>query len=77
MVHTAAVFLAEGAEEMETVITVDVLRRGGVEVTLVGVNGGEVVLCSRNVRIVPDASLDNVLDNTYDAVCSSNSHTNK
>ena len=28
----ALVILAEGAEEMETVITVDVLRRGGVEV---------------------------------------------
>lgn len=27
---TAAVLLAEGAEEMETVISVDVLRRGGV-----------------------------------------------
>ena len=27
---SALVFLAEGAEEMETVITVDVLRRGGV-----------------------------------------------
>jgi putative intracellular protease/amidase len=28
----ALVLLAEGAEEMEVVITVDVLRRGGVEV---------------------------------------------
>lgn len=27
---TAAVLLAEGAEEMETVISADVLRRGGV-----------------------------------------------
>lgn len=27
---TALVLLAEGAEEMETVITADVLRRGGV-----------------------------------------------
>ena len=34
---SALVFLAEGAEEMETVITVDVLRRGGVRfVKLVG-----------------------------------------
>ena len=29
---SALVFLAEGAEEMETVITVDVLRRGGVRI---------------------------------------------
>ena len=38
----ALVFLAEGAEEMETVITVDTLRRGGVDVTLAGV--GKIVL---------------------------------
>ena len=29
----ALVLLAPGAEEMETVITVDVLRRGGVQVS--------------------------------------------
>ena len=32
MAPRALVLLAEGAEEMETVITVDVLRRGGIEV---------------------------------------------
>ncbi len=32
MAPRALVLLAEGAEEMETVITVDILRRGGVEV---------------------------------------------
>ena len=31
---SALVVLATGAEEMETVITVDVLRRGGVEVDI-------------------------------------------
>lgn len=30
---TAIVILAEGAEEMETVIPVDVLRRAGIEVS--------------------------------------------
>lgn len=54
---TAAVLLAEGAEEMETVISVDVLRRGGIDVKLVGVQGSEAVLCSRNVKIVPDTTL--------------------
>jgi protein DJ-1 len=68
MSNNALVFLAQGAEEMETVITVDVLRRAGVNVTLAGVNGAEPVLCSRNVRVVPDEDLNNVKDNTYDAV---------
>ncbi|KAK7496747.1 hypothetical protein BaRGS_00011956 [Batillaria attramentaria] len=66
---SALVLLAEGAEEMETVITVDVLRRGGVDVTLAGVAGGSPVKCSRNVSIVPDASLDAALSKgPYDAV---------
>ena len=37
---TAWVLLAEGAEEMETVAVVDVLRRAKVEVTLAGLDGG-------------------------------------
>lgn len=32
MAKTALVVLAQGAEEMETVITVDMLRRGGVRI---------------------------------------------
>jgi uncharacterized protein (UPF0128 family) len=39
MSKKALVFLATGAEEMEVVITVDVLRRGGFDVKLAGVNG--------------------------------------
>lgn len=53
----ALVILAQGAEEMETTITVDVLRRGGVEVVLAGLDGEGAVLCSRGVRIVPDMAL--------------------
>ncbi len=44
---TALVILAEGAEEMEAVIAVDVLRRGGVDVTVAGLDGGQAVTCSR------------------------------
>lgn len=51
------VLLAPGAEEMETVIVVDVLRRAGLEVLLAGVEGAGPVVCSRGVKICPDASL--------------------
>jgi protein DJ-1 len=68
MSKTALVFLAPGAEEMETVITVDVLRRGGIEVMLAGVDGPDPVLCSRNVKLVPDDALENVRNNVFDAV---------
>lgn len=52
--------LAPGAEEMETTIIVDVLRRAELEVVLAGVDGDGPVRCSRGVRIVPDVSLDSV-----------------
>lgn len=56
----ALVIFAQGSEEMETTITVDVLRRGGVEVVLAGLDGPGPVQCSRGVRIVPDAALSDV-----------------
>ncbi len=66
----ALVVLAAGAEEAETVCTVDVLRRGNVEVTVAGLDGDGIVTCSRGVRLVPDASLKAVMDahHHYDAV---------
>ncbi|NWS54328.1 PARK7 deglycase, partial [Chunga burmeisteri] len=48
--------LAKGAEEMETVIPTDVMRRAGV--TVAGLTGKEPVQCSRDVFICPDASLE-------------------
>uniref|UniRef100_A0A0B7BVV6 DJ-1/PfpI domain-containing protein n=1 Tax=Arion vulgaris TaxID=1028688 RepID=A0A0B7BVV6_9EUPU len=58
---SALIFLAEGAEEMETVITVDILRRGGLDVVIAGVNGVGPVVCSRDVKIVPDKGLKEAL----------------
>ncbi|XP_046975794.1 protein dj-1beta-like [Vanessa cardui] len=70
MSKTALMILSQGAEEMETVITVDMLRRGGVTVTLAGLDGEAPVLCSRQVTLVPDKSLAAALAENpqYDAV---------
>ncbi|XP_013988565.1 Parkinson disease protein 7 homolog isoform X2 [Salmo salar] len=54
----ALVILSKGAEEMETVIPVDVMRRAGIAVMLAGLTGKEPVQCSRDVYLVPDASLE-------------------
>jgi protein DJ-1 len=64
----AIVVLAPGAEESEVVITVDVLRRGGVEVLVAGLEGKGAVRCSRDVSLVPDTALDDVIHEEFDAV---------
>ncbi len=59
-VKKALVLLANGCEEMEAVTTIDILRRGGIDVTVAGVTGN-VVTASRGVKLVPDLSLDEAL----------------
>ncbi|ORZ23933.1 class I glutamine amidotransferase-like protein [Absidia repens] len=57
---SAIVFIANGTEEMEFTIVVDVLRRANVKVQVVGVELGHVgyAECSRGVKIVPDSALE-------------------
>ncbi|XP_005994247.1 Parkinson disease protein 7 homolog [Latimeria chalumnae] len=65
----ALLILARGAEEMETVIPVDILRRAGVKVTVAGLAGKEPVQCSRDVVICPDMSLEEARkEGPYDVV---------
>jgi len=64
---SALVVIAPGSEEMEAVISIDVLRRGGIEVTVAGVDGAGPVRCSRGVFISADVALDTV-DGDFDVV---------
>jgi protein DJ-1 len=57
---TAVVLIADGSEEMEAVITIDVLRRAGIDVTVVSVGNQETVKCSRGVNIVADSKLSSL-----------------
>ena len=62
------VILAEGAEEMEVVIPVDVMRRAKISVTLAGLKSDENVKCSRNIVLKPDTALASVANDIFDAV---------
>ena len=48
------VFLADGFEDVEALIPVDVLRRGGVDVVTVSTNGEQVVESAHGVGIIAD-----------------------
>ncbi|XP_076628144.1 protein dj-1beta [Colletes latitarsis] len=65
---TAILLIADGSEEMEAVITVDVLRRAGVHVTVAGLTETPCVKCSRDVKICVDASLKDLVNQKYDVV---------
>ncbi|XP_050466845.1 protein dj-1beta-like [Cataglyphis hispanica] len=66
---TAILLIANGTEEMEAVITVDVLRRAGIVVTIAGLSDGSCVKCSRDVKICTDANfVDATKNQKYDAV---------
>lgn len=50
--------IADGSEEMEAVIIIDLLRRAQIEAVVAGENAETV--CSRGVKIVADALLDDI-----------------
>ncbi len=49
---------ASGCEEVELLMTVDILRRGGVTVEIVSTTGERVVTCSHKSAIVTDRLLE-------------------
>lgn len=56
----ANIYLAEGFEELEAVAIIDILRRGGVKVNLVSIDGKETVKGAHNISFVTDFGLDNM-----------------
>lgn len=59
--------LAEGFEDLEAITITDLLRRAQIEVITAGLKPGPV-RGSRGTVVVPDMSLDEVLDQRFDMV---------
>ena len=57
--------LAQGCEELEAVTVIDLLRRASIEVVTAGLQPGPVT-GSRGTVLVPDATLDEALQQDYD-----------
>lgn len=68
MAKRVLVPIGHGSEEMEAVITIDVLRRAGAEVTVASVEPSLEVTCARNVRLVADALIDECASETWDLI---------
>jgi len=59
--------IAQGVEEMEAVIIVDIFRRAGWKVLIAGLDEN-VVIASRGVRLLPDCAWDAVVSSDFDAI---------
>ncbi|KAI9103305.1 Dj-1 activation By catechol quinone modification [Phlyctochytrium arcticum] len=54
------VVVADGSEEIEAVVPIDILRRANISVTVAGLKSSQPVTCSRNVVLVPDLALSDI-----------------
>ncbi|MFV9614692.1 MAG: DJ-1 family glyoxalase III [Gammaproteobacteria bacterium] len=59
--------LAQGCEELEAITITDLLVRAGVTVTTCGLDELPVK-ASRGITIIPDTSIDNVLNESFDLI---------
>lgn len=60
--------IANGTEEMEAVIIIDVLRRAKAKVVVASVEDKLDIVASRNVKLVADALLDEAAKASYDLI---------
>lgn len=64
----AVMLFAEGFEEVEALMTVDLLRRGGVTVNLASITGDMTVCGSHDIRVEMDTTLAEVDLRQMDAI---------
>jgi len=59
--------LAQGCEELEAITITDLLVRAGITVTTCGLDD-QPVKASRGITIIPDTSIDNVMETAFDLI---------
>jgi len=65
---TILIPLAEGCEELEAVILIDLLRRADISVITASLSDDQVVTASRGVRLIADTTLENVIYDDFDMI---------
>ena len=60
--------VADGSEEMEAVIIIDVLRRAKAKVVVASVGDKLEIVASRRAKLVADTLLDEAVKNSYDLI---------
>jgi 4-methyl-5(b-hydroxyethyl)-thiazole monophosphate biosynthesis len=60
--------IADGTEPMEAVITIDVIRRSGADVTVASAANNLSVKALHGVKIIADASVSDVANTAFDVI---------
>ncbi len=60
--------LAEGFEEIEAVSLIDIMRRGGIDVTTISLTENNLVLGANNIKIEADKNIDAINPNDFDMI---------
>lgn len=63
---TAFIFLTTGFEEMEVTIPVDILRRGGINVTTVSLESEKLVIGAHQIPILADELFSEIIEKDAD-----------
>ncbi|AHH03615.1 4-methyl-5(B-hydroxyethyl)-thiazole monophosphate biosynthesis enzyme [Borrelia nietonii YOR] len=63
-----AIVLANGFEEIEAVVPMDILRRGGVDLKVIGLNDDRVVLSSRGFTFWVDEKISDCSADHFDLI---------
>lgn len=64
----AAMFLADGFEEIEGLTVTDNLRRGGVEITMFSITDDLTIVGAHDIRVIADQSYQTLDPDAYDAL---------
>jgi 4-methyl-5(b-hydroxyethyl)-thiazole monophosphate biosynthesis len=67
MKKKVCVFLAPGFEEIEAITVVDILRRAGIEVVMVGLSEGPIK-GSRGILVLADQTIDQAINLSFDMI---------
>lgn len=64
----AAILIADGCEECEALIQVDLLRRAGIDIDMVSISDSKQVTSARNITFTCDRTLRDFDEDAYDGV---------
>lgn len=63
-----AIFMADGCEEIEGLTVVDILRRSGLKIEMVSINGTTSVTGSHGITFLTDTTFETVHFDDFDAI---------